>query len=49
MLTILAVLIIVALALYATQLLPIDGRIALLIQLVIIVIAIVYIASAAGL
>jgi hypothetical protein len=49
LITLLVILILVALGLYAVQLLPIDGRITLLLQLVIIVIAIVYIARAAGL
>lgn len=49
LLTILIVLIVLGLALYATQLIPLDGRLTLLIQVVLIVIAIVYIASAAGL
>ena len=49
LLTILVVLVILGLALYATQLLPIDGRVTLLIQLVLIVIAIIYIARAGGL
>lgn len=47
--TILIVLLLLGLGLYAVQLLPIDGRILLLIQLVLVVIAIIYIARAAGL
>lgn len=46
--TILIVLVLLGLALYATQLVPLDGRLLLLIQLVLIVIAIIYIARAAG-
>jgi hypothetical protein len=49
LITILVVLILLGLALYATQLIPLDGRITLLLQLVLIVFAIIYIASAAGL
>jgi hypothetical protein len=48
LITILVVLIILGLALYATQLIPIDDRLTLLIQLLLIVIAIIYIARAAG-
>lgn len=46
--TIVVVLILLGLGLYAVQLLPIDGRILLLLQVVLIVIAIIYIANAAG-
>lgn len=48
LITIIVVLILLGLGLYAVQLLPIDGRITLLLQLVVIVIAIIYIARAAG-
>lgn len=47
--TILIVLLVLGLALYAVQLLPLDGRILLLLQIVLIVIAIIYIVRAAGL
>jgi hypothetical protein len=49
LITALVVLIVLALALYAIQLIPLDGRITLLIQIVAIVIAIVVIIRAAGL
>jgi Tfp pilus assembly protein PilX len=49
LITILVVLIILALALYAIQLAPLDGRITILIQIVAIIIAIVVIVRAAGL
>jgi hypothetical protein len=49
LITLLIVILILGLALYAVQLLPIDGRLTLLLQLVIIVIAIVYLARAGGL
>ena len=49
LITILIVLLILALALYGVRLLPLDGTITLLIQVVLVVIAIVYIAQAAGL
>lgn len=49
LITILIVLLVLALALYAVQLLPLDGRILMLIQVVMIVIAILYIVRAAGL
>lgn len=49
LLTILIVLVLLALALYATQLLDmLDGRIRTLIQVVLIAIAIIYIARASG-
>lgn len=48
LITILVILILLGLGLYAVQLLPIDGRITLLIQIVLIVIAMIYIAHAAG-
>lgn len=48
LLTILIVLIILGLALYATQLIPLDGRLTLLIQAVLVIIAIIYIVQAAG-
>jgi heme/copper-type cytochrome/quinol oxidase subunit 4 len=47
--TLLAIVLIVVLALYFVQLIPLDGRITLCLQLLIIVIAIVLIARAAGL
>jgi hypothetical protein len=47
--TFLAIVLIVVLALYFVQLIPLDGRITLCLQLLIIVIAIVLIARAAGL
>ena len=46
--TILIVLLLLALALYAVRLLPLDGNLALLIQVVLVVIAIIYIARAGG-
>lgn len=50
LITILIVLIILALALYAVSLIPVlDGNIKVLIQILLVVIAIIYIASAAGL
>ena len=50
LITILVVLIILALALYAVGLLPmIEGNIKLLIQVLLVVIAIIYIVRAAGL
>lgn len=48
LITLLVVLILLGLGLYAIQLLPLDGRILLLIQVVLILIAIVYIARVAG-
>lgn len=42
MITILVLILIVALALYAVQLLPIDGRLTLILQLLILIIAIIY-------
>lgn len=42
MITILVLILIVALALYAVQLLPIDGRLTLILQLLILAIAIIY-------
>jgi hypothetical protein len=49
LITILVVLVLLGLGLYAVQLLPIDGRITLLLQVVLVLIAIIYIAKAAGL
>jgi hypothetical protein len=49
LITILIVLLILALALYAIRLIPLDGTILLLMQIVAVVIAIVYIARAGGL
>lgn len=49
LITLLVVIVLLALGLYVVQLLPIDGRISLLLQLVLILIAIIYIAKAAGL
>jgi hypothetical protein len=49
LITILVVLLLLGLGLYAVQLLPIDGRILLLLQIVLVVIAIIYIANIAGL
>ena len=50
LITILIVLVILALALYGVTLLPaLDGNIKMLIQLVLVVAAIIYIAQAAGL
>lgn len=50
LITILVVLIVLALALYCVGLLPmLDGNIKVLIQIVLVVIAIVYIVKAAGL
>lgn len=50
LITILIVLVVLALALYAVNLVPMfDGNIKLLIQLVCVVIAIIYIVRAAGL
>lgn len=49
LIVILIVLIVLGLALYAVQMLPFDGRILMLIQVVMIVIAILYIVRAAGL
>lgn len=46
--TILVILLILALALYGVRLLPIDGNISLLIQVVLVVIAIIFIADTAG-
>lgn len=46
--TILIVLLILGLALYGVRFLPVDGNIAQFIQLVLVVIAIIYIARAAG-
>jgi hypothetical protein len=46
--TILVILLLLALALYAVRLFPLDGRIALLIQAVCVIIAILYIARVAG-
>lgn len=46
--TILIVLVLLGLAIYGTRLLPFDGRIVVLIQIVCVVIAIIYIAQAAG-
>jgi hypothetical protein len=48
LITILVVLLLLALALYGVRLLPFDGNILLLIQVVLVVIAIIYIAQAAG-
>lgn len=45
MITILVIILIVALALYAVQLLPIDGRLTLILQLLILAIAIIYLAG----
>lgn len=44
MISILVILLILGLALYAVQLLPIDGRITRLLQVVLIIIAILYLA-----
>jgi hypothetical protein len=49
LITILVALILMVLALYLVQLLPIDGRISLILQIVVIVIAMLFIARAAGL
>lgn len=49
LLTILVVLILLALAIYVVQLIPLDGRITLLLQIVLVIVAIFYIARAAGL
>ena len=48
LITILVVLIILALALYAVNMIPLESTPRLLIQVVLVVIAIVYIAQAAG-
>lgn len=45
LISILVIVLILALALYAVQLLPIDGRLTLLLQLLIILIAIFYLAG----
>lgn len=45
LITLLIVVLIVALALYAVQLLPFDGRLTLVLQLLILVIAIVYLSQ----
>lgn len=47
--TILIVLLVLALCLYAVRLLPLDGTITMLIQVVLVVIAILYIVRTAGL
>jgi hypothetical protein len=47
--TVLIIAILLALALYAARMIPMDARLAMLIQVVIVVIAILYIARAAGL
>lgn len=49
LITLLAIILIVVLALYLVQLLPVDGRLTVALQAIIIVIAIVLIARAAGL
>jgi hypothetical protein len=49
LITILVVLLLLALGLYAVQLLPADGRLTLLLQIVLIAIAIIYIARVSGL
>lgn len=49
LLTILVVLILLGLGLYVIQLLPLDGRLLLILQIVLILFAIIYIARAAGL
>lgn len=49
LITILIVLILLALGLYAVRLLPLDGPLLMLIQVLLVVIAIIYIANAAGL
>jgi hypothetical protein len=48
LITILIVLVLLGLALYAVELIPLDGRLTILLQLVLIVIAIIYIAQSAG-
>ena len=48
LITILIVLVLLGLALYGVSLFPLDGRISLLIQAVLVVIALIYIAQAAG-
>lgn len=49
LISLLAIILIVILALYLVQLMPLDGRLTLVLQAVIVVIAIVLIARAAGL
>lgn len=46
--TIVVVLILLGLALYAIRILPLDGQITAFIQILLIVLAIIYIANAAG-
>jgi hypothetical protein len=47
--TLLIVLVVLGLALYAVQLLPLDGRLTLLLQVVLIIIAIVFLLRGSGL
>lgn len=49
LITVLVIVLIVLPALYLVQMLPVDGRINLALQAVIIIIAIIYLAHAAGL
>lgn len=49
LITIVIVLILLGLALYAIRMLPLDGQITAFIQILLIIIAIIYIANAAGL
>lgn len=45
LITLIIVILIVGLALYAVQMIPLDGRITLLLQLLIVIVAIIYLAG----
>jgi hypothetical protein len=45
LITLIVVLLIAGLALYAVQLLPVDGRLTLILQILVIIVAIIYLAK----